>query len=172
MHSHLPLPFPLARWDRPRGRVAPRAGSVLRHVGDDPAGAFCRAFASARLGSDRGRTMRVALCLLERMDGQRWDGIGPCLGCSAAPACAQLIRSGSGGVGLCSVWCRVVFQARLLRPSFDTNVTAWWLHDYRTFGTIAMDLVSPVPAQMWEGRAQSWRRCGRSSPAPAPTWEG
>ena len=137
-----------------------------------PQARYCRAFASARLGSDRGRTMRVALCLLERMDGQRWDGIGPCLGCSAAPACAQLIRSGSGGVGLCSVWCCVVLQARLLRPSFDTNVTAWWLHDYCTFGTIAIDLVSPVLAQMWEGRAQSRRRCGRSSPAPAPTWEG
>jgi hypothetical protein len=26
--------------------------------------------------------------------------------------------------------------------------------------------VSPVPAQMWQGRAQSRRRCSRSTPAP------
>jgi hypothetical protein len=26
--------------------------------------------------------------------------------------------------------------------------------------------VGPVPAQMWPGRAQSWRRCGRGGPSP------
>ena len=109
MHSHLPSRSPLLggidRADESR-RVLAQFFDTWAMI---PQARYCRAFASARLGSDRGRTMRVALCLLERMDGHRCDGSGPCLGCSAAPACAQLMRSGFGGVGLCSVWWCVVF---------------------------------------------------------------
>jgi hypothetical protein len=98
-------------------------------------------------------------------------GVGLVLAARQRRAGARLMSSGSGGVGLCSVWCCVVLQARLLRPSFDTNVTAWWLHDYRTFGTIAMDLVKPSPgADVGGGGPNPGADVGGASSVPAQMW--
>ena len=148
-----------------------------------PQARYCRAFASARLGSDRGQTMRVALCLLERMDGHRCDGSGPCLGCSAAPACAQLMRSGfrrcravQRVVVCCVLGATAPAVVRHERDGVVAPRLPHFRHDCDGSGepSPGADVgggepnpgadvggASSVPAQMWG-----------SSPVPAQMWEG
>ena len=177
MHSHLPLPFPLARWDRPRGRVAPRAGSVLRHVGDDPAGALLSSVCVGAVGI-RSRADDACRSVPAGADGwakMGWDRalswlLGSAGLCAAHAQRLRRCRAVQRVVLCCVTGAPAPAVVRHERDGVVAPRLPHVRHDCDGSGepSPGADVggASPVLAQMWEVEPSPSADAGGVSPAP------